>query len=781
MPSLENVRAILTTPWGARGYKPRTLRQIESYYVDTALDNDTDPFAIEIGDPEGDLMKVLKRNNEVRIQIFGVDSKGRGTDYLLTGIADEISYDERGVMRFTGRDLSSIAVDSTIPPGQYRRVRAWKVVEKQARQLRIGGRLNLSKTGQVKKAQYTDGSESYWEFWHRLYRKEQMWIWFGPQGYLNAGRLHYDAAPSYFFGKPKSDDSNRIKELYIPVEHAAINKTTQGRIGEVWVYGHKGDNGFLVIAPDPSMQHWLKKPRKIIHDKDVHTRKAAYRVAWEEIFEGKVGSVEISLTIGDPGFLIRQNRMARVRIPEMNLFGDYFVVGTKVQAGPEGFVQEVRLREKDYAISRRVPKDPKLDTGRPRKDTTNQLGVELDVEHANDFIKAAREHHGPWNFALFLATLIAIADQETAFKNVRSYGGPGEDRVEWYKWEAAPGGTRGAGRFPDDPDYPNTGADKDKFGRTHEQWKQMFANEPGQYTGATWAVGFMQLYTLGYKHWADDYMKPGYRNQYGGGRWHIPSNIRAGARALRGKLQSAVRDSGRDIDMWAGVSYYGHHYKGETGTTVPTRYAISVKNKVFNNPGYLQQVTKALEAAQTAIDDAKSNSGTQGDADDSGVPKEFPKSAAACMKILNAFHEPATTNETRNAVRAAALYGYYKRDQINYSHTRSKSDFGPPPNVPNDCDCSYYVIWCYKAALIADPAGFRYGSIGSTYSLDDHGVKVPSVANIKVGDLIFYSNPDHVTIYIGQNKCVSMGSDPGPLIVAINYRPIKQIRRYFGT
>jgi hypothetical protein len=602
MPSIENVRAVITMPWGKKGYKPKTINAIESYYVDTALDNDSDPFQLEIGDPDGDMIKALKRNNEVRVQIFGVGSKARGLDYLFTGVADEISYDERGVMRLMGRDLSSLATDSTVPPKHYRHARAWKIVEKQARELGIGGRLNLSHDAQVKKLQVTDGSESYWEFWHRLYRKEQMWIWMGPQGYLNAQKLHYDAAPSYFFGKPKADDPSRIKELYIPTENVEIRKTTQGRVGEVWVYGHRGDNGFLIIAEDTTMNHWIKKPRKILYSKEAHDRRAAYRIAWEEIFEGKVGSVEIRVTIGDPGFLVRMNSIARIRIPEMNLFGDYFVVGTRVQAGQSGFVQEVRLREKDYALTRKIPPSPKLDTQQPDAKDADVAGVNLSgIPYAAQFIKAAKEFHGPWNFQLFLATLIAIGDQETggAFIMERANGGPGEDHVAWYRWEPAAGQKR---KYADDPYVPKSER-VDKFGRTEEEWKTIFANEPGQYVSQTFAVGIMQLYTLGFKWWADDYLRLGHRNQFYGGRWDAESNIRAGARALRAKLQSAVRDSGRDIDMWAGVSYYGHHYADETPNTVPTKYAVSVKNKVFNVPGYLQQVKDAFtDAAKSAKD-----------------------------------------------------------------------------------------------------------------------------------------------------------------------------------
>ncbi len=599
--AIENIRAIVTTQWGKRTYRPRVIRSIEEYFVDTSLDNDSDPFSLNIGDPHGDLISLLERDNEVRVQIFGVASTLKSNSYILTGLGDEISYTDDGVVTITGRDLSSVATDSVVPPKQFRHLRAWAIVGQQARDLGIGGRLNLQRQGIVRKAQYTDGSESYWEFWHRLYRKEKMFIWMGADGSLNANRLAYEAKPSYFLGEPKGNEPPRIRELYIPVDSASIRKTTQNRVGEIWVYGHRGDNGFLKIQDDPTTRKWIKRPRRIMMDTDARTEKAALRTAFEEIFEGKVGSMEYTITIPDPGFQIRQNRIARVRIPSMKLFGDFFVVGVRQQGSSAGAAVEIRLRERQYAISRRVPKDPKLKTGEPEKDSVRQQFSEtLDVPYANEFIKAAREFHGPWNYELFLATLIAIGHQETggSFNNTRANGGPGEDRVVWYPWAGKGGRTR------ESPDEPPTGAPRDRYGRTLEQWRTIFANEPSSYTnGKTYAVGIMQLYTLLYKHWADDYLKPGNRDQFTGGRWDIESNIRAGARTLRAKLQTAVRDSGRDIDIWAGVSYYGHHYADEVATTVPTKYAVSVKNLVFHDPGYLTSVRDALDAARQASKD----------------------------------------------------------------------------------------------------------------------------------------------------------------------------------
>lgn len=584
----QNLRAVVTTRWGRSGYTPLPIRQVESYYVDTSLDNDADPWVVEIGDGNHEFMELLHRDNEVRVALYGI---GRGTTPLLTGIADEITYTSEGTMSLTGRDLSSIAIDSTAPPQQFRHVRADKIVNQQA--IEIGFKnTRLAKQGVVKKVQYSDGSESYWEFWYRLYRKEKMWLWTEPNGTLIADKLNYTGKPIYFFGVPRHKDPKSLYASYIPVERMEITKSTQGRVGEVWVFGQKGDNGFLVMEKDPTTRGWVKRPRRILYNPDIHTRKAALKLAWQEIFEGKVGSVEVKLTIADPGFMVRQNQIAVLNLPISGIGGEWFVVGVRSQAGADGYLQEIRLRQKDYAISRRVPTEPKSTQTQAPLDpdvaTGSAQGLSIDsMENSWGayFVKAAQKWHGPWDYTLYLATLIAIAHQETggAFANIRSNGGPGGSHVPWYQWNPAQT-TR----------MPLT----DKEGRTKEEWEEVFANEPGKYTGSTWAVGPMQLYSLNYKHFADDLFKNNYRDQYQGGRWHPEHNIMGGAYALRTKLQQMVKDSGRDIDMWAGVSAYGHHYADETGLTVPTKYAVSVKNLVFNDPGYLEIVKTSLADAR---------------------------------------------------------------------------------------------------------------------------------------------------------------------------------------
>lgn len=750
--ALKNIRAIVTTKWTNKGYRPITVRSIEGYYVDTALDNDADTWQVEIGDPDGDLMQMIQRDNEVRLQLFGF--RPTGASFIVTGVADDLTYSEEGTWTITGRDLSSLAVDSTVPPQFYKHVRAHAIVKRQAAALGFK-RHNLAFAKQVKKTQYVDGSESYWEFWYRLYRKEQKWIWTEPDGTLVANSLRYTGNPSYYFGTPKRNDPANLKKLYLPIEHAEWTKSMQSRISDVWVFGHRGDNGFLTKAHDPTTKGWIKRPRKIMLDQDAHTPKSAQRLAWEEIFEGKVGENELKLTIVDPGFEIHQNRLAVVRIPEKGYANTMYVVGVRQQGGPDGLVVEVRLRERNYAISRRVPQDPKLDTQQPTAKTATSLGAYLSgtwpSEWSNYFIAAANRFHGPWNFDLFLATLIAIADQETGgkFNNVRRNGGPGGSQIDWYPWRGVVSDQNSSPQRPP--------GEHDAQGKTLEEWHTVFANEKGAYVSENYAVGPMQLLSIGYKHFADDLLRANYHDQWWGGRWHPQHNIMAGGFVLRDKLKLAVSDSGRDIDMWAGVADYGEG----------ASYAQSVKSKVYGQ--YLTQVQDAHKQAQDAAAAARDDQTDPVDPTGNYTgPAGLPSAAEARAFYLNYHPLIATSLQKREAIVAAAMWGYYNRDAIHYSQSGMRmKDFGPPPNVPNNTDCSGFATWCYKAAGARDPNGRGFDGTGYTGTLWGHGTAIPR-AQLQPGDLVFYRNPlsvnSHVAVYVGNGKVSSHGQEAGPLL-----------------
>lgn len=595
IPNISNVRALITTKWGKHGYRPNTISSVESYYVDTALDTDADVWSIGIGDPEGDMFEMLGRDNEVRVKLFGYGPSG--ADAIMTGIADTIEFTEEGVWTITGRDLSAIAVDCIVPPQFFSKAFAWSLVHNQA--LKLGFPHTNLATGQggikvVKKRVYTDGNESYWQFWYRLFRKEKLWLWTSPDGTLTGSTLNYEGPPFYYFGTPKAEDSAAIKAAHIPIEHISITKDVQKRVQEVWVYWHQGHSGQMQKAKDPNMADWIRKPLKIVTDSDARVAKSANATAFEEIFEGKVGELEMKIVIPDPGYEIRQNKIARVRVPDLGYANTLFVVGVRRAGGPDGIVLEIRLRERNYAITRRVPKDPVLHRNEPGKNQIAAIGDQLPLtvdgmpsEWMNAFTMSANKWHGPWDFNLFLATLIGICRQETGFTNERANGGPGGSNVVWYPWKLQDG----YNEFPNRPgpgEVP-TKQTRDKNGRTREEYEQVFANQPGKYTGETWAVGPMQLWSLSYKEYADNLLKPSWHDQYEGGRWHPEYNIMGGGYALRDKLKSSVGDSGNQDDMWRGVKAYG-----PSGTDA---YWQSIYHFVLVDPGYLQMVKDARAQA----------------------------------------------------------------------------------------------------------------------------------------------------------------------------------------
>jgi prophage tail gpP-like protein len=610
-PTISRVRALITTPWGNQGYRPVTVKALESYFIDTALDNDSDSWTMDISDPHGVYLDLFERDGEIRNQIFGIGRQG--AQYISTGIVDEASYSEQGTITLAGRDYSSLAVDSTVPPQQFRKQRSYRIVAKQAKEIGFPD-VSLLQTGKMHNVLFTDGSESYWEFWYRLFRKDKMFLWCEANGTLIGRGLNYNNPPVYFLGWPHQGDSAHIAEQYIPIERLEIHKTTQKRLGEVWVFGSRGEVGFREVVRDPTTKQWLKRPRKIMLDSASHSPKGARKIGREEIFEGKVGSLEYKVTVADPGFAMRQNQIARLNVPEIGLFGEFFVVGSRIQCGADGFLQEIRLREKQYAISRRVPDDPKKTTKQAPQRTsvlTSLAGGIAGVANMPEtwgqfFVTAAKEFHGPWDFNLFLATLIGICDQETSFRNVREQGS-----VWWYE----PPNINAAGDAHRHGDEPPV--------RTLDEWKLLFSNDAGasgnpvngRSSNAEAGVGPMQLTTRTLKYYADDHFKLNRRDQYIGGRWHPEHNIWGAAKYLR-EILRGLGDGGQDNLMWSAVSAYNVGHVEISPGTAGYKYMYAVKQSVLHSPGYLASVTTAVDAARQASKDATDDpvlpSGTPG-------------------------------------------------------------------------------------------------------------------------------------------------------------------------
>lgn len=575
-------RAIITSKFRAKSYASKAVAHVESTHIDSSMDTDSDGWQISIGDVDDDLIETLRRDTEVRVAIYAFDS---ALQALHMGFADEVTIDESETLQISGRDVSAPAVDSILLPHQYKHVRPHTFVAQQARSLGIGGRLRLAHGNAFKKFN-TDGTESFWEAWYRIYRKRRMWLWCEPDGYIVADGLNYTDDASYFIGTPTS--SHRSKH-FLPVERAEWRKNTTERVGQVFVIGSKGDNEFMGKAADPTTSQWIKRPRRIVQSTDAHNEKQAIREAWEEIFESKVGSVEWRVVIANPGHVIRQNRMAFVNIPKIGLKGTMFIVGTRIAADENGFYQEVRLREKNFAISRRKPDDPVLSKGHddltPEQIalTTGHAGVNAHgIRWWDYFVDAARATHGQYGFTQWLGFLLACCEPESGFFNSRE----GHEGVDW--------------RPP--PPRSASGEDVRLGGGAYQKWRNEFANNPGNPLsphsyGA--GVGPMQLTTMSYKQAADARGIPAYGvtaaqshadPEYLGGRWNPRHNIMQGAVVLHsyGKGYPGRDSFFREI--------YAHYNGGPRPPSVSYARADHVmklyREKYFPNiPGWIKADT----------------------------------------------------------------------------------------------------------------------------------------------------------------------------------------------
>lgn len=621
---------------GNTGYRQFPVHSIESYMVDTAMDTDSDPFSIDIGMPTPEYAFLLRRDNEARVSIFTGEFPRANVEYLQTGIADMIDFDsDDHVLSINGRDLSSLATDSDAEPTDMRLVRPHKWVAKRARALGISD-LQLADVKHLWRY-YTDGSESEWETWYRMYRKRQMYLWLTPQGRLIADKPNYSESSDYLLGKHPPGAASPGK--WIPVEGVRVLKNNQNRVGRVWVFGERNEAGFVAKARDTSIDNWKKQPLRIVTSNDAKNQADARKEAFEEIYEGKVGALELLVRIRDEGNLIRQNRMARLRYPDSGIDGLFFVVGVQYLGGPDGYFMNVRLRENRFALSRRVPDDPEIE----KDPTENAIGVggafsDLGVRWGDAFASAAREFHDGWDLKLFTGVLLAICDKETGFRNVRYSG-----TIEWYPSPSSQVGQGAHRRLfanarlnPLNPLSPNSEA----------------------------AVGPMQLVTPEYKVWADGY--GGRHDEYEGGRWKPAANIRAAARAFLSKLAGAG-DSHNDANIWIGVrGYYGSRSDAENDA-----YVADVKRR-YNNK-FKETVESAFEASVV-----------------------LPAGAATNITVKDDKGSPFTVSIPEQAPRNV-------KQAINYALRQLGKPYQWGAEGPNKFDCSGLVMAMYRFAGVTGP------------------------------------------------------------------------------
>jgi cell wall-associated NlpC family hydrolase/prophage tail gpP-like protein len=565
---MRKCHAVITVNTGTQGSRQFRVQRVLNYTTDQSIDNDTDQFSIDIGNinqdlpAKLDLEPCLKRDNEVQVQLYLNDFKNDLVP-VFNGIADTVQLETDHILSIAGRDTaSSLAVDSDALFGKWASIKPHKFIAERARKLGIT-RTRIAHMSEMKRV-VTDGSEKEWAFWYRIARNKSMYMWTDSVGTLIVDKLDYGTAPIYNFGHPL-----RGKGGFIKVIDVSYTSTKQGRLGKLLLYGETSPTakkavGIAASAVDPHIRSWRKKPLAIQLSSTHRSIKELKKDADEQIFESIVGAREVTLTIRDEGKLIKQNSICLVNLPEFNLTGLWFIVGVQRQGGPGGFTQLVRLRERNFAISKRVPEAPKLvrDPARlkPASAIADYLATHApDIRWPDSFVLATNETgvKAGWDFALFLGVLLAICTQETHFKNIREYGGAysGEEWLTYTKWINKHGG--GA------PGFENK-----TRGEGEAEYRKAFANAKGSrgnpYASRSAAdgeagVGPMQLTTRSFKEDAD---KLGWfgipkRDELEGGRWNPDSNIRIGAKVLLGKLNASPPANPQDpASIWLGVMRY---------------------------------------------------------------------------------------------------------------------------------------------------------------------------------------------------------------------------------
>jgi cell wall-associated NlpC family hydrolase len=105
-------------------------------------------------------------------------------------------------------------------------------------------------------------------------------------------------------------------------------------------------------------------------------------------------------------------------------------------------------------------------------------------------------------------------------------------------------------------------------------------------------------------------------------------------------------------------------------------------------------------------------------------------------------------------------------------------------------DCSSTVTWLYWASILkvmgrtgADILNGARWTAGYTGTLAQHGKRVSGVPGTRrVGDLVLYGRAptfEHVAILVAPDTVFSHGSEAGPFLLPVHYRPdVGQFRRY---
>lgn len=720
---MRKIKALLKVDRGAAGYRDYPVQKVENYVIETSLDNDSDPFSIDIGDPRGHFDFLRDRDNEVLVNLYS-GSKVADVERLHYGFSDVVSYnsDDR-VVSIQGRDFSSIAVDTDAPPSDQKNV--FPNVFIRDRAIALGfTKISMPAMSSIARV-YTDGSEKEWELWYRLMREKDMWLWTLPDGTLVGNKLNYSdksfVKPKYHFGHSGKDMSGPR----FHVEHVIHSSNKQQRVQRVFMYGETGKTSLFAEAIDPRITAWRRKNLKITLNAQAKNNAELKKQAEDEIFDSIVGAIEFTLVVRDAGDRIKPNWMARINLPEHGIKGVFFIVGVRlVGSADQGYLQEVRFRERNFALSRRVPDAPQLDdtkdTRDEGKDVAPGLGgnvlTESKIPWGECFVRSAKKWHKGskggkgwnWDLAMYLGVLLSICKVETSFRNIRTYAV--NNNVEGPVWYEKP-----------DPGQQG-------YAAKLETWKHNFANNIGNpynpSPNRSAAVGPMQLVTPDYKVQADKFANKA--GEYDGGRWVPCANIEIAAKILAEEkgidfdsTKGSPKDLFRTSQIWFAVRKY---YGGPN----PEHYSKIVQE--YFESTYYQIALAAINSEQVST-----------------VPGGAPFT-------LRGLHFPAMRKELEKVIRTAMAQlgvGYHWAGGNCEGATVGDPKPGSIGDKGFDCSGLVWYAYCEAGKNLANQANPR----PTTYSMIKDGTAVGRDA-LKPGDLVFFHSLGHMGIALVDDQFI---------------------------
>lgn len=145
--------------------------------------------------------------------------------------------------------------------------------------------------------------------------------------------------------------------------------------------------------------------------------------------------------------------------------------------------------------------------------------------------------------------------------------------------------------------------------------------------------------------------------------------------------------------------------------------------------------------------------------------------------VKNTHVAPPVVDKLDRFVKVA--WDHYYARPLHYVQERPMRYTKP---INRYMDCSEYCYTCAQAAGLPDPSGMGYSGWGNTFSFLAH---MPRAAGPAKGNLVFYDNPSHVAIIVGQGRnhgwmVLSNGSDLGPRLLPLGYRTPAAYRTFRG-